>query len=212
MRRWKTRFPSSFGLFQEAVAYIDERRDSGEVGGFQMRKRPMRRVRLRRGVLLLLVILLLQMLTASCDSRERVPTGAILSAMLACERDCPAGTIYSTAAEEGESGYLSEALCAALYGNGAVPSEWMLVESASIFLSAAHPAELAVFRCGSLRDAEILSKLCARRLAVLRGYFQGSEYEAYTAGGRVVILDNCVLMVVSSDADRAIAEARAVLR
>ena len=58
----------------------------------------------------------------SCAQSD-VPAGAVLSAMLSCEREVPTGTVYARGAEEGEAGYLSDALCAVLYGDGAVPPE-----------------------------------------------------------------------------------------
>ncbi len=129
--------------------------------------------------------------------------------MLACEEDLPVGVIYFSGAEEGEKGYLSESLCIALYGDEGVPAEWSFVSDFAIYLSASgHPFELAVFRCDMSDGTEEVSELCARRLAVLRNHFRGSDYEAYTSGGRVVILGSCVLMIVSSDAEISLSEAR----
>lgn len=129
--------------------------------------------------------------------------------MLACEESLPAGVIYDTDAEEGEKGYLSESLCIALYGDERVPAEWTFVSEFAIYLTAAeHPFELAVFRCDSSDGTEEVSELCARRLALLRNYWRGSDYETYTSGGRVVIFGSYVLMLVSSDAELSLAEAR----
>lgn len=161
--------------------------------------------------LICVCVVLLLCLTA-CASHEETPAGAILSAMLSCEEGCPAGEIYTRSAEEGEEGYLSESLCSALYGDGRIPAEWALVSDYAIFLTAAeHPFELAVFRCNSSDGTEEVAELCARRLAVLRNYWRGSDCEAYTSGGRVVILGNYVLMLVSSNAEAALEEARTAI-
>lgn len=132
--------------------------------------------------------------------------------MLACEESPPTGVIYFPEAGEGEDGYMSEALCSALYGEGVMPKKWDLVSDFAIYLSAMeHPFELAVFRCDSWDGAEEIAELCMRRLVVLRNYWRGSDYEAYTSGGRVVTLGRYVLMMVSSDAELLLSEARRVI-
>lgn len=161
----------------------------------------------RAAVLPLVLIFCLTLV--SCGARGSVQAGAVLSAMLACEEHLPAGNIYHYGAEEGEAGYLSESLCVALYGDGDVPAEWEFVSDFAIYLSASeHPFEVAVFRCDLGDGTEEVSELCTRRLAVLRNHFRGSDYEAYTSGGRVVILGSYVLMIVSSDAEISLSEAR----
>ena len=132
--------------------------------------------------------------------------------MLACEECLPTGVIYFPEAEEGEDGYMTEALCAVLYGDGVMPREWSFVSDFAIYLSAMeHPFELAVFRCDSWDGAEEIAEVCMRRLVVLRNYWRGSDYEAYTSGGRVVTLGCYVLMMVSSDAELFLSEARRVI-
>lgn len=136
----------------------------------------------------------------------------MLSAMLACEESLPTGVIYFPEAGEGESGFMTEALCAALYGDGVMPREWDLVSDFAIYLSAMeHPFELAVFRCDSWEGAEEIAELCMRRLVVLRNYWRGSDYEDYPSGGRVVTLGRYVLMIVSPDAELFLSEARRVI-
>jgi hypothetical protein len=158
-------------------------------------------------------LLLAALAVTSCAAAEEVPAAAVLSRMLARERDCPAGTVYLAFAEEGSAGELSDGLCAALYGEGTVPAEWAAVEDFALFLTARdHPAELAVFRAASRDGAEEIAELCVRRLTALRRYRRGSEYEAYTEGAQVVILGRYVVMAVSADAEGAVEEARAELR
>ena len=167
--------------------------------------------RLRVAALVLVAAFCLSV--TSCRTRGSVRAGAVLSAMLASEEDISAGEIYSSDAEEGERGYLSDSLCVALYGDGEMPPEWTFVSDFAIYLAASeHPFELSVFRCDSSDGAEEVSELCSRRLRVLRNHFRGSDYEIYTSGGRVVILGSYVLMLVSSDAEGALSEAREAIR
>lgn len=133
--------------------------------------------------------------------------------MLAYEKDCPAGVIYLSSAEEGEEGYLSESFCAALYGDGAPPKEWASVREFAIFQSATpSPTELAVFRAAGRAEAEEIAEMCTRRLSVLRHFYRGTDGEVYASGGRVAILGHFVVMAVSSDAALAVGEAEAALR
>ena len=167
-----------------------------------------------RGRMLRILALLMGLLAAvtplcACGRREETPAAAVLSRMLARERDCPVGTVYLSSAEEGTEGYLSQRLCAALYGDGGVPPEWSAVEDCAIFLTAReHPVELAVFRAASRDAAGAIAELCVRRLSTLRRYWRGSDYEGYTASAQVVILGRYVVMAVSSDARGAVEEAR----
>ena len=145
--------------------------------------------------------------------RETVSPYAVLSGILSVEVDCPVGTVYHSAAAEGEEGYFSSSLCATLYGDGDLPAEWASVEDFAIFLSATEsPTELAVFLTPTRADAEEVAELCVERLGVLQRYYRGSDLEAYAAGGRVVVLGRYVVMVISSDSDAALSEARAVLK
>ena len=153
------------------------------------------------------------MAAGSCVRREETPVGAILSQLLLCEADCPSGRIYQSTAEEGEAGYFSESLCAALYGDGAVPEGWGAVEEFAIFLTATGaPAEVAVFRAASGMGAEEIARFCTRRLTHLVRYYRGSDHEVYTAGGRVVICGRYVVMCVLKNAGSAVDEARRMLK
>ena len=153
------------------------------------------------------------MAAGSCAQREEIPVGAILSQLLLYEADCPSGRIYHGTAEEGEAGYFSESLCAALYGDGAVPEGWGAVEEFAIFLTAAGaPAEVAVFRAASGMGAEEIADFCTRRLTLLLRYYRGSDDEVYAAGGRVVICGRYVILCVLRNAGSAVEEARRMLK
>ena len=173
----------------------------------------MNRIWIGKRTTALLLCLWIFLLQGGCAHREEVPVGAVLSRLLLCEGDCPSGRIYQSTAEEGESGYFSESLCAALYGDGAVPAGWGAVEEFAIFLSAAGaPVEIAVFRATSGMGAKEIAGFCTRRSALLLRHYRGSEYEGYAAGGRVVILGRHVLMCISRNAGAAVEEARRMLK
>ena len=173
----------------------------------------MNRIWIGKRMTAVLLCFWLLVLRGGCAHREAIPAGAVLSQLLLCEADCPSGRIYQSTAEEGESGYFSESLCAALYGDGAVPEGWGAVEEFAIFLTAAGaPAEVAVFRAASGMGAEEIAGFCTRRLALLLRYYRGSENEGYAAGGRVVILGRYVVMCVLKNAGSAVEEARRMLK
>ena len=152
------------------------------------------------------------LLLTGCGFRAESTAAAMVSEMLSFEVGCPYGVLYDVSVAEGAEGYVSDSLCAALYGDGAVPAEWEYVEDFSAFLSTGEqPVELAVFLAVSSDGAELLAALCARRLTVLRAYYRGTEYEAYTGSARIVVFGRFVVMAVSSDAEAAIDAARRML-
>ena len=169
-------------------------------------------IRIRATVGVLLFLLLFCGLTG-CGARDGVSAVALVSEMLSFEGDCPHGVLYDSSVEEGTHGYFSESLCAALYGDGKMPTEWEYVEEFAVFLSTSErPLELTVFVAVSHDGAERLAALCARRLAVLRRYYRGTDFEPYTASARIVMLGRYVVMAVSADAEGAIDVVRRGLR
>lgn len=163
--------------------------------------------------ILLFGLLALLLMGSSCGADQEMPAGAVLSAMLAAEADCPPGRIYQNGTAEGAEGYFSESLCAALYGDGEVPAGFSCITDYAIFLSyGPAPVELAVFRVSSGTDTGTVADLCVRRMDRLCRYFRGGDLEAYPASGRILTKGNWVIFAVSSNSERAVEEALRAIR
>ena len=159
----------------------------------------------------ILLILSSLLSTVACASRAPLPCDGVLSAMLAFTESHPAGKIYRSSAAVGEEDYLSEALSRSLYG--VVLTADRGIADFSIYLSRTEaPFELAVLRCHSASKAKEIAALCHARIALLRRYFRGKDEEDAIALSRVLICGSTVLMVVSTDADLLLAEAKRVIR
>ena len=101
----------------------------------------------------------------SCGAGERAASLDVVSSLVENEVGLPSGQIYSSNAEEGDDGYVSDELLCALYGEGKMPpekDEWI---EFSFFLSTAqHPCELAVFLCSSPDSASDTAHLLCSRI------------------------------------------------
>ena len=159
----------------------------------------------------ILLILSSLLSSVSCASRAPLPCDAVLSAMLAYADAHPAGKFYRRSAAAGDEDYLSEALSRSLYGV-ALTAEGGIADF-SLYLSRSEaPFELAVLRCHSASKAAEIAALCHARIELLRHYFRGKDEEDVIALSRVLICGNTVLMVVSTDADKLLTEAKRVIR
>ena len=161
-------------------------------------------------ICILLILSMLLPLTA-CAPSAPLPCDAVLSAMLAFAESHPAGKIYRSSAAADDEDYLSDALSRSLYGV-ALTAEGGIAEF-SLYLSRSEaPFELAVLRCHSASKAAEIAALCHARIELLRHHFRGKDEEDVIALSRVLICGNTVLMVVSTDADKLLTEAKRVIK
>ena len=139
----------------------------------------------------------------SC-SQKSATAQSVLYAMMTAEIGLPSGNVYLSDAPEGDNGYTSDSLLAALYGDGSAPvesGEWL---EFAIFLSGAkHPCEFGVFLCESAQSASDTGKMLCRRLDILKTAWSGTEYSSYVDNASVCVSGNFCILIISSDASSA---------
>ena len=103
--------------------------------------------------------------------------------------DLPDGNVYKKSAEEGDKGFLSPALCEALYGANAQRDKFPLTDDFAIYLSSfAMPCEVAVFKCYSASDTDVIAGMLLSRISELKILLAESEF-LYLADSATVEID-----------------------
>ena len=136
------------------------------------------------------IILLAIIITflSSCSQKD-ISVNDILSKMVACETNAPAGRVYFSSAKFGDEHFASESLLSALFGK-----EIEMAESFAFRISSfAMPYEYAIFKCSS-EDTNDIAKMCHRRiesvkrLALREGEDTNISSRVYVSGGYVIML------------------------
>lgn len=147
---------------------------------------------------------------SASDTEEK--TYAAVGEMLQREANAPAGTVYTSSAQEDESGYIQPALEEALWGGA---DEMQYVKEYSHFLSSfEHPCELAVFLCYTKSGAHKVSQMCLRRISELSFTWKNvgnEDYMKYIRNAKVAVKGKYVIMAISSDAETAIKAAKSII-
>ena len=91
--------------------------------------------------------------------------------------ELPDGNVYKKSAEGGDKSFLSPALCEALYGSSAQSDKLPLTEDFAIYLSSfAIPCEIAVFKCYSASDTDVIAGMLLSRISELKVLLAESEF------------------------------------
>lgn len=165
---------------------------------------------MKKNIVLSLCILLL--LLPSCAERSSVSCREVLDTLTNAEIGLPAGQIYDLCAPEGDKEYLDERLINSLFGEGAEPpmrSGWL---DLALFLStSSHPCEFAVFLCDTTDTATDTARLLCRRLDIVRTSKKYAEVSSILDSATVRIIENYVLLIISSDIDNAVKAAENII-
>ena len=167
---------------------------------------------MRKTALILLFLLTLSFFS-SCATEDRTPCREILGKIMKTETSLPAGQVYSSRAEKGETEYMSASIINSLYGNGSVPpmaDGWIEV---AIFLpSSSHPCEFAIFLCDSRDTANDTARMLCTRLDIIRTVKSDENSLKMINNAEITIVGNYVLFIVSSDAKNALKTAKKAIR
>lgn len=155
-------------------------------------------MRLRTVALLVLLGLFFSLSLSGCAPKS--PSASVrLSAMLEETRPLPSGACYRLLAAQGEEGYASAELLAALFGEGSTPVALDAVEDGAFYLSFTQPYEIGVFLCKSTGRTREVAEMCLHRLSRLRSYYSARGDES--AEGCVRVFGRWVILCFSHDPD-----------
>jgi hypothetical protein len=102
------------------------------------------------------------------------------------------GLVFFAEASEGDIEYFSADICTAMYGEEAMQRYFSLIEDFAIFVSQRTAGELAIFRCYSRSDTDLIVKMCLCRADTVKVGLRGSEYEEKSKDIKVCVYDDIV--------------------
>ena len=126
---------------------------------------------------------------------EQRSASDILSEKMASIGNLPAGSIYLSAAKEGDVSYISAELLSTMYGIDLenVEEHFKICEDIAIYLSNSAPYEIAVFKCYSSTDASSIAALCMKRIENMRVLLRNTEWYSASDGAHVEISQHIVI-------------------
>ncbi len=109
----------------------------------------------------------------------------------------PYGNLYLKSAKEGEAAYLTRDAITSLYHEGAREYEFTLIEDFAIYLCPKEPREVAVFKCYSSSDTDLVASMCLRRIDMLRIALEETPYKDVPKRAKVDISGRFVSVVMT---------------
>lgn len=110
----------------------------------------------------------------------------------------PDGSVYLSSAEEGSKKFLSVAMINSLYHNGAAEYEFSLVEEYAIYISSfAKPCEIAVYKCYSASDTDLIASMCHKRIEKLRVMLAGTSFAEIIDAADVEVKGRFVIVTMT---------------
>lgn len=152
---------------------------------------------MKKIILFLLLVSLLLFLLSSCRKTESAED--ILLSITKELDSLPYGNLYLKSAEEGDAAFLNEEIIKALYGDGAVEYEFSLIEDFAVYLCPKEPCEVAVFKCYSSSDTDVIATMCLRRTDALCILLEGTPYNNIPKNAKVDISGHFVTVVMARD-------------
>ncbi len=120
------------------------------------------------------VAILLAVLVSCGDRRN---TEDILFNITKRFDDLPDGNVYLSSATEGSENFLSASVIKSLYHDGADEYEFSMIEEYAIYISSfAKPSEIAVYKCYSRSDANLIASMCLKRIEKLSIMLAGTAF------------------------------------
>ena len=76
----------------------------------------------------------------------------------------PFGNLYLKSAKEGDISHATDTLIQSLYYDRATEYELTLVEDYAIYIASHKPCEVAVYKCYSASDTDVIAAMCLSRI------------------------------------------------
>ena len=146
--------------------------------------------------LLLLSLICLVLLPSCAEAR---PAEQLLDALGASDPTLPNGRRYHLDAPEESEAHPSEALLAAAFGDGELPSVFAELSDGAFYFSLHDVREISLFHCEKNSTANDVERLCLERLDRLRRYWkEDAEASALLENAAVLRRGSWVLLAVTS--------------
>ena len=151
----------------------------------------------RNFLLFIILLILILSIFTSCEDK-RTPED-ILFNITKDISTLPEGKVYLGRAEEGSAAYLSPMMISALYGEGAVSYEFTFIEDFAVYISSfAKPCEVAVYKCYSASDTDLIASMCLSRIENLKTVLAGTSFSESILNASVEISGRFVIVTMVS--------------
>ncbi len=143
---------------------------------------------------LLLFLLVLSLLLTSC-AHFQGNADTMLSKLLALSGEAveDGGYIFTSVTDENDVGYMSDEYKNMLYSQKATETYFPKIEEFAIFVSSRSVGELAVFRCYSSSDTDLIVEMCLERADSLKIALRGTQWEEKSKNILISVSGRCVL-------------------
>lgn len=142
----------------------------------------------------------------SCQSDRSTSTLDILCELLAYSGEDTDGNgiIYSSDSEEGETGFFTRDTAISMYGEKRVNECFKLIEEFAVFTATRELGEVAVFRCYSSSDTDLISAMFMERADDIKVSLRNGKYEEKSSNIRVQIKGHYVLFSFVNNNDKLV--------
>ena len=145
--------------------------------------------------IIILFVFLLPTLFSSCNDNRRAED--ILFSITKDIDDLPDGNVYLKSADEGSECFLSPMIISALYGEGAVSYEFSLIEDFAVYLSSFKtPCEVAVYKCYSASDTDLIASMCLSRIENLKIILAETSFSETLSNATVSVSGKFVIVTM----------------
>ena len=139
----------------------------------------------------------------SCARTAKKSTFDVLCELIAYSGENEDGIIlYSSTARLGELGYIDDSVKRTLYGEKYVEECFPLMEEYAISVSGRYAGEIAVFKCYSRSDTDVIAQMCLERADLIKVALSGTELEEKSRAIRTEIHGRYVLFSFSDHSDK----------
>ena len=111
--------------------------------------------------------------------------------------DLPPGILYLKNAPEGNVSHIPHSMLRALYNENALEYEFTLIEDFAVYISAQKPCEVAVYKCYSASDTDVVATMCLKRIDTLRTSLEGTPYGDIPKNAKVNIKGKFVSVIMT---------------
>lgn len=110
----------------------------------------------------------------------------------------PYGNLYLKSASESDASFLTNDTIVSLYHEGAVDYEFTLIEDFAIYLCQKEPCEIAVYKCYSSSDTDLIASMCLRRIDMLRILLEETPYKDIPKKAKIEISGKFVTVIMTN--------------
>ena len=140
------------------------------------------------------IAILLALLT-SCTDRESAQ--GMLFNITKDFDELPDGSVYLSSAEEESENFLSATMINTLYHEGAAEYEFSMIEEYAVYISEfAKPCEIAIYKCYSRSDTNLIASMCLKRIEKLTIMLTGTSFSEIPLKADVDIKGHFVIVTM----------------